>query len=300
MKNIIYTLFIMSILLNGCSAQSVPDFDGERAFEFLEKQCEFGPRVPGTPAHIECRDYFVETLKPLADQVTTQQFLWSFGNPRKTTTGYNVIARFAPQKRQRVLLCAHWDTRPWADSDPDISKRKEPVMGANDGASGVAVLLHIAELLAKQPTSIGIDIVLFDAEDAGDHRNNRSWAQGSAAFVREHAMQYAPRYVILLDMIGDKDLEIPQEYHSLAYAPQIVEKVWNIAAELGIAAFTNKAGPPVYDDHIPFLERGIPAIDIIDFDYEFWHTVQDVPENCSAASLEQVGRVVTTVIYREK
>lgn len=266
---------------------------------FLQAQCDIGPRFPGSPGQIECRDYLVNELRKNADEVKTQSFSLSYGPQSTSAVGYNVIGRFQPQVRDRILLCAHWDTRPWADEDPNPANHQTPVIGANDGASGVAVLLHLAELFAKTPPRVGIDIVFFDAEDAGAHNRNETWALGSAAFAREYAYTFNPRYAILLDMIGDADLNIYQEVYSVRYARLIVDKVWNKAAELGFTAFIPQVGYAVYDDHVPLLQAGIQAIDIIDFDYPYWHTVEDTPDKCSAASLEKIGRVIAGVIYSE-
>ncbi len=291
---------VLFIFVKISFSQTMPAFEGDKAFRYLQKQCDFGPRTPGSTGHRQCLDYLTTTLQQYADQVTVQQFMFSFGKPKRTMTAGNVIARFQPQKRDRILLCAHWDTRPWADNDPDPANRQKPVLGANDGASGVAVLLHIAELLAKQPTTLGIDIVLFDAEDAGDHYQDRTWAQGAEAFAREYARSFNPRYAILLDMIGDADLNIYREQYSVMYAKPIVDKIWNKAAEFGIYEFVADVGYAVYDDHVPLLRAGIQCADIIDFDYTYWHTINDTPGQCSAKSLEKVGRVVTAVIYEEK
>ena len=299
MKRFIVWFSLVGLLMSNSLSSQTPKFDGERAFYFLEKQCDFGPRYAGTKGHVECRDFLVETLESLGAEVSTQAFMFSFGSPAKSATGYNIIARFQPQNTNRLLLCAHWDTRPWADSDPNPANHNKPVLGANDGASGVAVLLHLAELIVQQQPRVGIDIVFFDAEDAGEHYNNLSWAQGSRAFARQYSALFQPRFAILLDMIGDADLNIYQEAYSLQYAPALVERVWNKANELGVTEFIPQVGYAVYDDHIPLLESGIQCIDIIDFDYEYWHTIHDTPENCSAESLEKVGRVVTSLIYEE-
>ena len=294
-------IIILLLFAHVCaSAGAAPKFNGETAFGFLTAQCEFGPRTPGSAAHDKCLDYLVQTLNKSADQVFTQRFMFSFGSPKQSATAANVIARFQPEKKDRILLCAHWDSRPWADNDPDPENHNKPVLGANDGASGVAVLLHIAELLKKQPTSPGIDIVLFDAEDAGDHYQDQTWALGAEAFAREYARSFKPRYAILLDMIGDADLNIYQDQYSVMYSRPVVDKIWNKAAELGIYEFIADVGYAVYDDHVPLLRAGIQSVDIIDFNYTYWHTINDTPENCSAASLEKVGRVVVGVIYDEK
>ncbi len=292
-------IFPLVILFVMCCSAATPVFDGERAMTFLKAQCDIGPRFPGSPGQIECRDYLVNELRKHADQVMTQSFTLTYGPQSTNAPGYNVIGRFQPHLRDRVLLCAHWDTRPWADEDPNPANHQTPVIGANDGASGVAVLLHLAELFAKTPPRVGIDIVLFDAEDAGEHNQNNTWALGSVAFARQYAYVFNPRYAILLDMIGDADFNVFQEAYSMRYARAIVDKVWNKAAELGYSEFIPQVGYAVYDDHVPLLEAGIQAIDIIDFDYPYWHTIEDTPDKCSAASLEKVGRVVAAVVYEE-
>ena len=293
-------IIVLCFACAGISRAKAPQFNGVKAFDYLTAQCEFGPRTPGSAAHEKCLDYLVGALKLSADQVLTQRFMFSFGSPKQSAAAANVIARFQPAKENRLLLCAHWDSRPWADNDPDPKNHEKPVLGANDGASGVAVLLHIAELLKRQPTEPGIDIVLFDAEDAGDHYQDRTWAQGAEAFARDYARSFNPRYAILLDMVGDADLKIYQDQYSVMYSRPVVDKIWNKAAELGIYEFITHVGYAVYDDHVPLLRAGIQSVDIIDFNYSYWHTVNDTPENCSAASLEKVGRVVAGVIYDEK
>jgi glutaminyl-peptide cyclotransferase len=293
------TLFLIGMMGTACHS-APPNFKGERAFSFLKAQCDFGPRVPGSMAHQKCQEYLIKTLKANTPNVTTQAFSYTLGPLKQKQTGYNIIARFQPLKTPRLLLCAHWDSRPWADEDPVLANRQKPVPGANDGASGVAVLLHLAELIAAQPTSVGIDIVLFDAEDSGDHQHDRSWALGSAAFAREYARQFSPRFGILLDMIGDADLTLFKEANSAQHARAVVDRIWSRAADLGIGEFIAQVGYAVFDDHIPLLEAGIPCVDLIDFDYPYWHTVNDTPDKCSAASLEKIGRVLTAIIYEEK
>ncbi|MBN1481296.1 M28 family peptidase [candidate division KSB1 bacterium] len=291
-------LFFM-ILACAIACKSEPVFDGNRAMAFLVAQCDFGPRTPGSEGHRLCREYLIAEITKHADEVTTQAFMYTYGSPSQVATGYNIIGRFQPGKRDRLLLCAHWDTRPWADEDPDPANHQKPVLGANDGASGVAVLLHLAELFAQNPPRPGIDIVFFDAEDAGSHNQNQTWALGSAAFAREYAYSYNPRYAILVDMIGDNNLNIYQEGYSVRYARPVVNKLWDKAAELGISAFIPEVSYVVYDDHVPLLQAGIQAADIIDFDYKYWHTIQDTPDKCSPASLEAVGRVVAAVVYED-
>jgi hypothetical protein len=292
------TLLLLGLTFS-CRAQLPPPFDGTRAFGLLEKQCSFGPRVPGSTAHQRCRDYLVTALRGYADQVTTQDFIHTFGNPAQSARATNIIANFQPQKGDRILLCAHWDSRPWADQDPDPKNHSKPILGANDGASGVAVLLEFARLIKQKAPRVGIDIVLFDAEDQGLEGNERSYARGAQHFARTVVPSFRPRFGILLDLIGDADLNIYQEHYSLRYARPIVEKVWDAAAQAGVTEFQPQPGYAVFDDHLPLLERGIPCIDIIDFDYPHWHTLGDTPDKCSAESLEKVGRVVLQVIYSE-
>lgn len=295
-----YFILFLLIVFVDCSAQGPPQFDGTSAFSFLQKQCDFGPRNPGSKGHQLCKEYLVNTLKKYADEVNTQDFLFTFGSPAKTITATNIIARFLPTASSRVLLCAHWDTRPWADSDPDPKNFNTPIIGANDGASGVAVLLEIARLLKQQKPSVGVDIVFFDAEDSGVEGQSRSYAKGSAAFAQQFGFLYRYKWGILLDMIGDKDLTIFKENYSTQYASFVVNLVWNKAEELGITEFRPQTGYAVFDDHVPLLEVGIPCIDLIDFNYPAWHTIKDTPDQCSAASLEKVGTVVTHVLYETR
>jgi glutaminyl-peptide cyclotransferase len=278
-------------------------FNGDRAYEFLKRQTAFGPRNPNSPGHRDCLAYLQTTLRGLADDVRIQQF---------TQDGYggevlhlsNVLASFRPELKSRVLLCAHWDTRPRAERDPDKSKRNLPILGANDGASGVAVLLEIATVLKQHRPQVGVDLVLFDGEDYGMEGDHANYLLGSRYFAKNRPTDYLPRYGILLDMVGDTYLEIPREGYSVKYASDVVEKVWNTAKELGIGQFVDIQGEEVIDDHLPLNEVGIKTIDLIDFDYpdpsnRFWHTHQDTPEHCSGASLAAVGHVLTHILMSE-
>ena len=214
------------------------------------------------------------------------------------STGVNIIAHFNSGAKRKVLLCAHWDSRPYADMDPVVKNHTKPVMGANDGASGVAVLLEIAQLLNLNKPAYAVDIVLFDAEDAGFYSKMDTWALGSKEYADQLSTLQMPDFGILLDMIGDADLEIPQEMYSLHYAVDLVWHVWNIGQELGYTAFLPESRYAVDDDHLNLLRVGVPCVDLIDFEYSYWHTIQDTPDKCSAESLEKVGKVVTEVIYR--
>ena len=286
---------------------SRPAFDAERAYADVLRQVEFGPRIPGTPGHDAARAYFVETLGQLADRVLEQPVSATVGDS-VVVNGTNIVASFnlSPDVRKRIMLAAHWDTRPRADRDPDSSRHHEPVPGANDGASGVAVLLEMARLLHATPPDVGVDLVLFDLEDLGDYATDDTtasrtpFALGSAAFVQNNPT-YRPTYGILLDMVGDEDLRIAKEGYSQAYARPIVEKVWAAAERVGADAFVDAPGGAVEDDHLPFLRQGIPVIDLIQTPFAAtWHTTSDTPEHVSAASLGQVGNVLVEVVYGEK
>ena len=284
-----------------------PSFDAERAYADVVRQVEFGPRVPGTAGHDAARAYFVETLQGLADRVIEQPVTATIGDS-VTVKGTNIVASFNldPGLRKRIMLAAHWDTRPRADRDPDSTRHDEPVPGANDGASGVAVLLEMARLFHDDPPDVGVDLVFFDLEDLGDYATadttapRTPFALGSAAFVRDNPT-YRPTFGILLDMVGDENLRVAKEGYSQANAPRIVEKVWTAAKTVGADAFVDAPGGAVEDDHLPFLRQGIPVIDLIQSPFPAtWHTTADTPEHVSAASLGQVGDVLVEVIYNEE
>jgi Zn-dependent M28 family amino/carboxypeptidase len=240
-------------------------------------------------------------LRGLADDVRLQEFVHTgYGGERMPLT--NIIASFNPGASTRILLCAHWDTRPRAEHDEDKTRREEPILGANDGASGVAVMLELAGLLKSSPPAVGVDIALFDGEDYGLENDHQRYLLGSRYYAANRGAGELPRFGILLDMVGDKFLDLPKERYSVRYAPDIVDLVWKTAAGLGIRQFEDEQGEEILDDHIPLNEAGIKTIDIIDFNYpdqtnRFWHTHQDIPDNCSAESLEAVGTVLTHVVY---
>lgn len=285
------------LLMPGGARTQVPDFDAERAWKYLLAQCAFGPRPPGSEAHLRCLEYLEDELKKLAPSVQRQPFMGVDPVSGKSHSFVNLIAGYWPERSRRVLLCAHWDTRPWADRDPDPANRDSPILGANDGASGVAILLEIARHLARKDPGIGVDIVLFDGEDMGRAGHYDEYCLGSTWYAQN--LKYPlPEAAVLLDMVGDADLCIPQELYSRMSAPQLLSEIFLIAEELGENTFDPRSGYAVYDDHVPLLQEGIQAVNLIDFDFDFWHTLRDVPENCSAQSLKSVGRVVLAWIYR--
>jgi len=300
MNNTFLITLLIFFFAGGCQGQTVPSFDEQKAFSYLEKQCEFGPRNPGSAGHKKCLAFLTAELRKYADRVSHQSFCYSLRPGQTPVTMTNVIANFQSTNTDRILLCAHWDTRPWADEDPNPSNRNKPVLGASDGASGVAVLLEIARLIHLYPPPYGIDIVFFDGEDYGVSGDNDSWAIGAREFAQRKSPSYNPQFGILLDLVGDKDQQLYMEGNSLRYAPEIVDRVWKKAEQLGVIEFISENGYEIMDDHIRLLEVGIPCIDIIDFDYQYWHTVEDTPDKCSPQSLANVGRVVTAVIYEKR
>ncbi|GAB4455919.1 MAG: M28 family peptidase [Armatimonadaceae bacterium] len=285
-----------------------PQFDAKRAFADLERQVKFGPRVPGTRGHTECQDWMVEELKKSCGNANRQTFRALLSRtrtePRIELRLTNVYAAINPEAKKQVLLCAHWDTRPTADMEEDPKKANQPIPGANDGASGVAVLLEVARLFAAKKPEVGVQFVFFDGEDYGPH-DDRMYL-GAKWYARKPALP-KPDYAILVDMVGDKNLGIPRELRSEAMAREINDKVWNAAKELGIKQFLPTKGhlvngylEEIWDDHLPLQEAGWKAIDLIDFDYPYWHTLEDTPDKCSPESLKAVGDVLAKVIYDEK
>jgi hypothetical protein len=285
------------------TADAVPRFDGERAFSWLEYQCALGPRLPGGAAHAALQQAFAAHADSLG--LRHAELCFTAHNPLDgASVRYcNVIISAGPRNGARLWLGAHYDTRPVSDQDPDPALRSRPLPGANDGASGVAVLLHLAELLAEKSPPLGVDLVFFDGEDSGRSQEPLTFCLGS----RRLAANWdgfgsplgggTPLGLIVLDLVGERGLRIPVEGYSLQAAPGWTQLVFARATELGLSAFVPVPGPRIYDDHVPFLERGIPAVDLIDFDYPAWHTTADVPSACAAASLEQVGRLVVSFCY---
>ncbi len=288
-------LLLLLFLATALSAQGIY-FDETAAFELLEEQVAFGSRAPGTKGNEECEWWLIEQLDKYCDELTLHRFDYTSPTGGHSFELTNIIGIINPDAPRRIMLGAHWDTRLYADEDPDPANRELPVPGANDGASGVAVLLELARVFSEYPPEVGILFVLFDGEDQG-HIDRMPFCLGSEMLAASGMLRYD--YGIVIDLVGDADLNLPQEGHSLQMAPSVVELVWGVAAELGESVFSQGAVSLINDDHLPFLERGYPTIDIIDLDYDYWHTVDDLPENCSAASLGSVGRVVETVIRRE-
>ncbi len=292
---------------------NIPSFSADSAYSYVEAQCNFGARVPASEAHAQCLEYFINFFNANgADSVIVQEATGVLYDGRKMPIR-NVIAQYNTQSQNRIMLCAHWDSRPYADHDPNAASHRTPIIGANDGASGVGVLMEIARLLNNNPQNIGIDIILFDLEDWGapewvDSRSDDGgWCLGSKHWAKSpHTPGYQAQYAILLDMVGAANAVFYREYFSDRYASWLVDKVWNRAAELGYSdIFVNKRGGAVTDDHVPVNEHnGTPCIDIIHYDPntesgfgDFWHTHNDDIQSIDKNMLGKVGTVLVNLIY---
>lgn len=299
----------------GTAAVDIPLFNADSAYRHIAEQVAFGPRVPDTEAHSRCADYLEQMLSRYGAQVTRQQAQVIRYDGKKLPIT-NLIGTYYPEKSARILLMAHWDCRPWADADPDPANHHTPIPGANDGASGVAVLLEIARLLGQQQPNVGVDILFFDAEDAGTPRwastpngdDSHTWCLGSQYWAAmPHKENYIARFGILLDMVGGRNATFYQEGYSRGYAAHVIAKVWSQAAALGYAGyFIDRAGGYVTDDHLPVNETlGIPSIDIVPTDTENggfcpqWHTMEDDLPLIDPATLKAVGQTIAAVVYSE-
>lgn len=286
-------------------------FNADSAFSYTRQQVAFGPRVPGTPGAEKAGDWIVKMMKARADTVIEQR--WK----HKTLKGdsiplRNILARFNPKATQRVLYVTHWDTRPMADSDPVLGNRGTPILGANDGASGVGLFVALGDALKKTPANVGVDLLFVDGEDYGASFDPpyADVLLGSQYFANNPpSPDYKPIYGVLWDMIADANLNILQEPKSMAAAPEVVTRVWQKAADLGYSRFfIPKAYPyAVTDDHVPFIEKGYRVIDVLDLDYgppgpdgeaspNYHHTLQDTMEHISAKSLQIVGDVALALL----
>jgi glutaminyl-peptide cyclotransferase len=285
-------------------------FDAAAAMQYTKAQLAFGPRVPGTPAHVKAGDWIVAMMKQRADTVVEQRFTHRTADG-KVLPLRNVLARFNPAATQRILYVTHWDTRPTADEDRVLGNRGTPIPGANDGAAGVGLFVALGDALKKARPTIGVDLLFVDGEDYGK-TFDPPYADvllGSQYFA-DHlpSPDYRPMYGVLWDMIADKDLNIYQEARSVTAAPEVVSRVWQKAAELGYAKyFIPRVGQEVTDDHVPLLNKGLRVIDVIDIDYgppaagggadpSYHHTLQDTIDKISAKSLQIVGDVALSLV----
>jgi hypothetical protein len=325
-------LLLISTLLAGCnqsarqtasqqdttkpkSTVKIPDFNSDSAYESVRTQLAFGPRVPNTPVHGKCAAYLVGKLKTYSKDVVVQKGTIRAYNG--TLLNFqNIITSWKPETNNRILLCAHWDSRPYADHDRDPKNWRKPVDAANDGASGVGVLVEIARQLNLANPSIGVDIILFDVEDYGPPQDQTTagsdqfWGQGAQYWANNpHKTDYFARYGILLDMVGAKNATFLMEGYSMEYAADIVKSVWSAGSRIGYSSyFLLEKGGYITDDHIPINRiRNIPTIDLIHLDknsetgfYPYWHTTGDTFDKIDKNTLKVVGQTLLTVIYEEQ
>jgi len=292
---------IIFIFIINCS--NGMKFDGEKAYEYLKMQCNLGPRYPGSDGHMALRDTLINHMINLADTILIQDFEVYVEPDKKSLALTNIIGVFEGRNNNRsILLGAHWDTRPRAELHPDSDKRCYPIIGANDGASGVAVLMHIAEILNIFQPPLNVIVAFFDGEDWGYQGSLEYFCLGSKHFAKNLPIR-KPDEAIIIDMIGDNDLRIPIERYSYRIAPELIKEIWNIANKKGYKQFDFSLGSFIYDDHMPLYEIAkIKAIVIIDFEYpnrwvNYWHTLYDTIDKCSANSLAIVGKVLLEYVY---
>lgn len=294
-------LILAAAMVQGAVAEPVaPKFDAARSFEWLERQVALGPRVPGTEAHQKCRDLILAETKANCDEAALDPLSHRWSRNGQDVQMWNVVgSQNWKDATTRVVLLAHWDSRPSAEQDPDPAKRDLPIPGANDGASGVAVLLELMRhLKAAAPKTLGIRYVFTDGEDLGPGLDEMFL--GAVAYAKA-LKPPKPDYGILLDMIGDKDLEVPMEPNSYAMAKGPTTALYLYAEKIGLGkTFPRRLGPEILDDHLSINEAGVPTLDLIDFDYAPWHTSADTPDKCSPASLGKVGTLLLSFLSQSK
>ena len=295
-------LLLGILLLPACheARKHVREFDGNSAFHYLETQVSFGPRIPGTEAHKRMVAWLDSLLRQRADTVVVQS--WVHVTATKDSLPLtNFVARFNPAATKRLLFLAHYDSRPRADS-PTSTDSTKPVPGANDGASGVALLLGVADVFKRARPTIGVDLLFVDGEDYGDFtKTPDDVLMGSRYYAKNQVPGAQPLYAVLFDLVADKDLQIFEEGNSLVGAPEVVELVWNAAKDLGYAGtFVASPKHTLIDDHLELQKVGIRAIDVVDFDYPSWHTIYDTIDKVSGASLQIVGVVAVELVRREQ
>ena len=297
---LIISLFFIGFIQTS-TENKLPNFDGNSAFQFIEKQCSFGPRYPGSKGHDDLADYLYDYFQSNSDSVTIfkDSINHPFSNERLEII--NFLIQHNVSASERYLFMAHWDTRDRADKDKNISNQHLPILGANDGGSGVALLMQLSKHIKKDMKikNIGIDILLVDAEDMGRPGFVDEWGLGTQSFVK-HYEGLLPKYAICVDMIADKNPIFKIEKFSYNFAKDLVYEIWGLANDLGYKEFVWQLTHPIYDDHVYYHNgTGVPAIDIIDFDYPQWHTVDDTIENCSPKGLFIVGNVLLKYIFNK-
>jgi hypothetical protein len=288
----------LAVLVGGCGEPAPPDFDSARVIAHVERQCAFGPRVPNSAARDSAAGYIARTLERYGAEVSLQPFRVVDPYAERELRLMNIIASFERDRETRVLLAAHYDSRPWADQDPDSTLRTQPIPGAVDGASGTGVLIEMGRLLGERmPRDIGVDLVFFDGEDYGKEGDLDYYLLGSK-HLAANLEGYRPDHAILLDMVGGVGTRIAPEGYSMQYAPELTDTLFARAAALKLGYFTNEPGAPMIDDHVPFLRVGIPMVDLFGYEYDQWHTLADTPDRCSPELVGQVGALLVDFLYR--
>ena len=297
-------LLFIFIMITNIYSQTVLYFDGDNAMDYLKQQCEIGPRYPGSEGHKAAIEFYKNHFDKFSDSVTLYNHYVIHPHSLDSIKLTNIFSRFKPELNNRLLLMAHFDTREYADKDPNAENHNKPIIGANDGASGVAILMELAKFLNQNPfLNIGVDILLTDGEDMGKSGDPESWAIGAREFGKK-LPEPIPFAAICIDMVGDKELHLPIEQYSFYQGRQLVYDIWTLANQLGYSEFDMSIGRAIIDDHFAFYnETKIPSIDIIDFDYpnselNYWHTLEDTPDKCSANSLEIVGTVLVNYLHK--
>jgi len=289
---------------------SVPKFDKDSSYVFIQKQVDFGPRVTNSDGHKACKEWLVSQFKKYNATVIEQDFE-AKAYTGTILNGTNIIAQYNPENKNRVLLAAHWDTRPIADYDPDEANHDKPILGADDGGSGVGILMEIARQLSLNPIDLGVDIILFDAEDYGESKGEdyKTWCLGSQYWGNNlHKSGYRANFGILLDMAGAKNARFTMDETSMTFAPAFMRKVWKLAQGMGYGSyFVSEQTQILIDDHL-FVNQltGIPTIDIINRPMksetgfgDYWHTLNDDMTVIDRRTLRAVGQTVLAVVYRE-
>jgi len=297
-------LILLLSILNYAFSQSTIYFNGNNAMNYLVEQCKIGPRYPGSNGHSKAIDLYKTHFKKYSNYVELLEGYVIHPHSLDSIKLTNILTRFNIESDRRILLMAHFDTREYADKDSNPDNHQKPIIGANDGASGVSILMEIASFFYNNPLiNIGVDILLTDGEDMGKNQEASSWGLGAKLFASQMPSP-VPTASICVDMVGDKELHLPIEVNSYMQAPRLVLEIWSLAKELGYTQFDMNMGIPIVDDHFVFFnETKIPSIDIIDFNYpnkekNYWHTLEDTPDKCSAESLEAVGTVLVNYLYR--
>ena len=285
----------------GGGPAATTSFSGDQALTYARSFLEFGARVPNSDAAKKAGDWIIAEMKKRADTVIVQAFDYPTAH-HDTLHLRNILARFKPQATQRILYMTHWDSRPVSDEDPVPANRKTPVLGANDGASGIGLFLALGDQLKATPSETGVDLLFTDGEDYGDFGPPEVDVLIGSKYFADHlpSPEYQPLFGVLYDMIGDADLQIYQEVYSMQRAPEVVSRVWETAAQMGYSQyFRPQPKWPVTDDHIPLLDKGLRVIDVVDLDYPYHHTISDTIDKISAKSLKIVGDVALRLLQQQ-